>query len=183
MRLWFITVVLAVALACSASEAQSTGKDSARDNQASILLTATLPSQLRLSLSDAFLDINISDPTQPSATAALPVTSSWVLDASSSQVELVAFFDSPVSALTDGAGDFIPANHVLGGLTAGDMQPFAEISQAGAASRILFRQSISRANVSASRSDTLNIQVMPISDLGAHDGDYRGVLHLRLIAF
>jgi hypothetical protein len=181
-------LLLSLGLACAPrSNGQSvpSGNSAGDSNKASIMLAATLPSQLRLSLSDALLDIKVSDPAQRSTIVALPVTSSWVLDASCTNVELVAFFDSPMSALSDSAGDVVPANHVLGGLTEDDMMPFTETGRTGtaSASRTMFSQSISRSNVSSSRTDTLQIQLNSITDLGAPAGEYRGVLHLRLIAF
>jgi len=181
-------LLLFLAMACargSVGQSLRAGTSALESNKASILLAATLPSQLRLSISDAYLDINVSDPAQKSPVVAWPITSSWVLNSSSTHVELVAFFDSPTAALADSAGDAIPASRVLGGLTESGLMPFTETSRAGTAnaSRILFRQPISRMNVSDSRTDTLRIQINLINDLGAPPGEYRGTLHLRLIAF
>ena len=61
----------------------------------------------------------------------MPVTSSWVLNTTSSNVELVGFFDSPAAAMSDSKGHIIPANHVLGGLSVDDMKPFVELTQGG----------------------------------------------------
>jgi hypothetical protein len=166
-------------------QSDAAGSRGARSNKGTIMLSATLPSQLRLSLSNVDLDVQVSDPAQRTAVISVPVTSSWVLGSASNSVDLIGFFDSPAAALTDDAGHAIPTSHVLGGLAADDMVPFAETSPAGNAnaSRVFFRQTISRQNVAASRSDTLKIQVSPIADLGAPAGEYRGVLHLRLISY
>ena len=153
-------------------------------NKASILLTATVPSQLRLSLSEAYVKVRVSDPAQRSALLLVPVTSYWALDSSSSNVELVGFFDSPLAALSDETGRAIPASHVLGGISENDMRPFTDHSAGiSGACRTFFLQSISRQNATASRSDLLRIRLDPIADLNAPAAEYRGLLHLRLIAF
>jgi hypothetical protein len=158
---------------------------SSLQSRAAIRLVATLPAQLRLSLADINLEINVADPTQASQVVSIPVTSSWVLDTTTNSVELVGYFDSPESALTDNQGHFIPANHVMGALAGESMAPFVETSRVGTAnsSRTFFRQQISRQNVTDSRSDTLNVQLDRVDDLGAPAGEYRGILHLRLVSY
>ena len=150
-----------------------------------IQLNAVLPGQLKLSLSNAALDIKVDDPSQSSRIATVPLISSWVLNSSTSNVELVGYFDSPLTALADNAGHSIPASHVLGGLQADTMSPFVETSRVGTAnaSRTFFRQEISRQNVVNSRKDTLQIQISRIDDLGAPAAEYHGVLHLRLVSY
>lgn len=180
------TAVILLALTMiTASRLQAQSGGDAQSGKGMILLSATLSSQLRLSLSDVDLDVQVSDPARKSAVISVPVTSSWVLGSNSNSVDLVGFFDSPAAALTDDAGHAIPTSHVLGGLAADEMMPFSETTSAGnaSASRVFFRQSISRQNVNASRNDTLKIQVSRVDDLGAPAGEYRGVLHLRLISY
>jgi hypothetical protein len=183
-----LTGILALAVGAITSlsaVAQSSGDSSLRSGKAAIALSATLPAQLRLSLSDVALDLNVADPTQSSATVKVAVTSSWVLDSASNNVELVGFFDSPAAAMCDNAGHAIPADHVLGGLAGSEMGAFTESSRAGTAnaSHTFFRQAISRINQDASRTDMLNIELKRIDDLGSPAGEYRGVLHLRLVAY
>ena len=148
------------------------------------MLSATLSSELRLSLSDVQLALNISDPDQRSGVMAIPITSSWVVGSETNSVELVGFFDSGIAAMSDGTGHNIPADHVLGGLTEGGMLPFNGTSPGnGNAGRTFFQQPISRLNVSSSRTETLKIQTLPIADLDLPAGEYHGVLHLRLISY
>ena len=182
--------LLALALAALPASAQTMLGASARrpgfqSNKAAIMLAATLPPELRLSISTVQLDINVSDSARKSAVLEVPVTSSWVLNSGASHVELVGFFDSPQAALTDDAGHAIPSDRVLGGIAADSMAPFNQSSEVGtaSASQTFYQQRISRDNVVSRRSDTLRIQVSPVSDLGAPAGEYRGVLHLRLIAY
>ncbi len=182
-----VTGFLGIAL-ISASAALAQGQSAVagvNSSSAAIQLAATLPSQLRLSLSEVALDINVCDPTQSSAAVTVPVTSSWVLDSGTNNVELVGYFDSPAMALSDDAGHAIPANHVLGGLAEEVMMPFGETSRLGiaTASRTLFRQQIGRRNVTGSRSDMLKIQLSRIDDVAAPAGEYRGTLHLRLVSY
>ena len=177
-----LTVTLAVAT--PAANAQS-ADSILRSGAAVVQLTATLRAELRLSVSLIHLDIKVIDPTHDSAIVAVPVTSSWVLDSGERNVELVAFFDSPDTAMANDKGDRIPANHLLGGLKEETMAPFVETTRVGtaSASRIFFKQPISRRNAVDTRTDTLNIQLIRIDDLGAPAGEYRGILHLRLIAY
>jgi hypothetical protein len=87
--------------------------------------------------------------------------------------------------MSDSKGHNIPATHVLGGLSADDMKPIVESSQVGKAnaSRTFFHQRITRRNSVDKRTDTLNIQMSRIDDLGAPASEYRGTLHLRLVSY
>jgi hypothetical protein len=58
-------------------------------------LLATLPATLTLSISSVDLNIPVTDPTAASAVVSVPVSSSWTLNSSTTNVELVAYFDSP----------------------------------------------------------------------------------------
>jgi hypothetical protein len=153
--------------------------------QAGIQLIATVPAQLKLSISEVNLDLRIADTSRDSGVIQLPVVSSWFLDSSTSKVELMGYFDSPASALVDNAGHAIPANHVVGGISGKEMLPFIEANQIGTvnASRTLFRQDVSPMNLVGSRTDTLQIQVSRIDDLELPPAEYHGVLHLRLISY
>jgi hypothetical protein len=186
-RTWqaVLTAALALSLASTATPKAAAADSGMRSNKAAIALVATLPAQLQLSLSDIHLDINVADPTRNSAIVTTSVTSSWVLGSAASNVELVGFFDSPEAAVSDSSGHMVPASHLLGGIAGGEMRAFSETSRVGTAnaSRMFFRQPLSRTNSSASRTDTLNIQLSRIDDLGAPAGEYRGVLHLRLVAY
>jgi hypothetical protein len=172
-------------LLLSAVSAFGQSNSALSSSKAAVMLSATLPAQLRLSLSTVNLDIPVTDPAQRSAIMTVPVTSSWVLDRASNNVELVGFFDSPETALVDEHGRAIPSDHVLGGIDQDNMAPFTESSRFGTAngSRTFYTQRISMENVSSTRTDTLNIQLNRIDDLNAPAGHYRGVLHLRLVSY
>jgi hypothetical protein len=182
-KLTLLTKLMALMLSLVASQAIAQSK--LHSGNAAIQLNATLPATLRLSLAEINLDIKVSDPTQSSEVVTVPVTSSWVMSTTTSNVELVGFFDSPAAAMSDSKGHIIPANHVFGGLSARDMKPFVESSQVGAAnsSRTFFHQRITRQNVVDKRTDMLNIQMSRIDDLGAPASEYRGILHLRLVSY
>jgi hypothetical protein len=183
IKLTLVTNLMALTLGLAAS--QAVAQSNLYSRNAAIQLNATLPAQLRLSLSEINLDIKVSDPTQNSEIVSVPVTSSWALNTTTSSVELVGFFDSPAAAMSDSKGHIIPANHVLGGLSAEDMKPFVESSQVGAAnsSRTFFHQRITCHNAVDKRTDTLNVQLSRIDDLGAPASEYRGTLHLRLVSY
>lgn len=166
----------------TAAKTASTGISS---GSAQIALMAYLPTTLRLSISSINLDVAVLNPAQPSALVSVPVNSSWNLNSSSSSVQLVGYFDSQESALSDGAGHAVPSNHVLGGLAGSPSSPFNETTSVGTpgASRVFFQQPIGKGNVSGSRIDVLQIGIGAIADLGAPEGNYHGILHLRLVAF
>lgn len=152
---------------------------------APIGLVAVLPPTLSLSISTVNLNLDVTDPANPSPVISVPITSFWNLDSSSRNVELVGYFDSPQQALADDANHTVPTSRVLGGLSGEPMMPFTESSRIGTvgASRTFYRQAISRENSRASRSDRIDIQLDRIADLGAPPGIYRGVLHLRIVAY
>jgi hypothetical protein len=180
----FLCLVAAPAVAQSMLAASSR-EPGLRGNKAVIMLAATLPPELRLSLSTVQLDIIVSNPAEKSAVVEIPLTSSWVLNSEANHVEVVGFFDSSEAALTDNAGHAIPAGHVLGGTAAEGLMPFNESSSVGTVnrSRTFFQQRISRDNVVSRCTGTLRIQMAPIANLNLPAGEYRGVLHLRLIAY
>jgi len=183
IKLTILTSFMAIMLGLATS--QDLAQSPLHGGSAAIQLNATMPAQLRLSISDINLDIKVSDPTQSSEVVTVPVTSSWVLNTATSSVELVGFFDSPAMALSDNRGHVIPADHVLGGLEEGNMKAFVESNQVGNAnaSRTFFHQRISRENAVDKRTDKLNIQLNRIDDLGAPASEYRGTLHLRLVSY
>jgi hypothetical protein len=150
-----------------------------------IALHATLPAEMTLSISKVDLNIPVRNPGEPSAIIAVPITSSWLLDSSTTTVELVAYFDSSQRALAEDSGHVIPSDHVLGGLDDQALKPFVESSRDAipAASRTLFRQRISQYNARASRADILRLQLMSLTDLGAPQGNYQGTINLRLVSY
>ena len=180
-----ITILIAISFYLGTAPRTAAATSEINSAQAGIQLTATLPAQLKLSIAEVNLDIKVDDVTHNSAIIAVPVTSSWVLNSSISKVEMVGYFDSAAGALIDNAGHAVPASHVIGGISQDEMLPFTEISRIGTnnARRTLFRQDISTENVVSSRSDTLQIQISHIDDLGLPPAKYRGVLHLRLVSY
>ncbi len=152
---------------------------------AAVNLVAVLPPTLGVSISTLNLQIAILDTGQRSAVVAVPVTSSWTLSSSANAVELVGYFESPQRALTDATGNAVPSRRVLGAINAESMRPFVDTASIGTpgASRILFRQAVSRLNLTGSRTDTLKVQVDSVADLGIPKGQYTGTLHLRVISY
>jgi hypothetical protein len=185
--LLFASGFLAYAQDCGGSCLSQHAPNANRSNSGSspIVLLATLPATLTLSISSVNLSIPVSDPAKASAIVAVPITSSWTLNSWTANLELIAYFDSPLRALADEANHVIPSNRVLGALDNEQLAPFVETSTEGiaGASRTLFLQSISAHNRAASRTDTLRIQLSSIADLGAPQGNYRGTVRLRLVAY
>jgi hypothetical protein len=150
-----------------------------------VALVATLAPTLALNVSQVQLTMAIPDPAQDSAVLVFPVTSSWHLSATMTSVDLIAYFQSPQMALSDNLNHFVPSDHVLGGLNDQPLLPFDGISAQGTvgASRVLYKQPISSTTYQGSRTDTLRIRVRGITDVGAPSGNYKGILHLRLMAY
>jgi len=152
---------------------------------APIGLLAVLPSSIGINISAVHLTVSVDNPSIPSATIQVPVTSFWHLGSSSTSVELIGYFDSPQQALADAHGHWIPSDRVQGSLAGQQMRPFTETSSVGVAgaTRAFYHQAISRDNLSASRSDVLEIRVDRIADLSLGSGVYQGVLRLRMVAY
>jgi hypothetical protein len=152
---------------------------------APIGLFAILPSSVGLNISTIQLSVPVTDPNVPTNTIDVPVTSFWHLGSSSTAVELVGYFDSPQQALADDQAHWIPSSRVQGSLAGQQLMAFNESSSVGTAgaSRIFYHQSITPTNLSASRSDVLQIRVDRVSDLSLPSGVYQGTLHLRMVAY
>ena len=182
-RIVIILISLSFYLEATPQTAAATSQISSA--RAGIQLVATMPAQLKLSISEVNLVVRVDDVSQSSKAVSVPITSSWVLNSSMSKVEMVGYFDSEVGALMDNIGHTVPADHVIGGISQDQMFPFVESSRVSPsnASRTFFRQDISDANFVSSRTDILQIQVRRIDDLGLPPAEYRGVLHLRLVSY
>jgi hypothetical protein len=166
-------------------QATSAGHATVSSAIAAINLSAVLPATVGVSVSDVPLLVSIRNPGTATDIIRVPITSFWHLGASSTGVELVAYFDSPQQALVDAEGHAIPSTRVQGGISGGATAPFSENSSAGTlgGSRTLYRQPVSQNNFSGSRKDVIEISVAPVSDLGLPSGTYGGTLRLRVVAY
>src|SRR5215467_1531756 len=112
-RIVIILIGLSFYLEATPQTAAATSQISSA--RAGIQLVATMPAQLKLSISEVNLVVRVDDVSQSSKAVSVPITSSWVLNSSMSKVEMVGYFDSEVGALMDNIGHTVPADHVIGG--------------------------------------------------------------------
>jgi hypothetical protein len=189
----FVVLVL-VLVVCAKSQTLSSGTFSqglapgeaaVSSAVAPIGLYAILPSSVGLNISTVHLNVPVTDPNVPTNTIDVPVTSFWHLGSSSTAVELVGYFDSAQQALADDQGHWIPSSRVQGSMAGQQLIAFDESSSVGTAgaSRIFYHQAITANNLSASRSDVLQIRVDRVADLSLPAGVYQGTLHLRMVAY
>lgn len=160
---------------------------SLNSNAPTVGLTATLGESLSLSISVSSVSFALTSGTTSNGSAAVPITTSWVLLPSRTSVKLYGFFASSTAALTDGytTPDNIPSSDVLGQVTTGTPTSYTAFSQtasgfgAASASLLLFNQAISSStpNFVGTRTDNLDLQIATPAALPA--GTYTGTLTLQ----
>jgi len=182
-QLFRLALVLTVALhSSSRCLAQPPPARNIESRATSVLVTARLPSELRLNTSEIHFEIAVKDPKQFSEILRVHVHSSWVLGTGTSNISLIGFFDERNAAMSDTAGHAIPASYVLGGIDGEAMAPFTEHGH-GNASLTMFRERITPSNIASARADTINLELAPIDLLRLPAAEYQGTLHLRLISY
>lgn len=160
---------------------------SLNSNTQSITLNASLGESLTVSASVTTVNFTLVNGSTVNGSAAVPITTSWVLLPSRTSVKLYGYFASSTAALTDGYStpDNIPSANVLGQVTTGSPTSYTAFSQtatgfgAASASLLLFSQTISLAstNFVSNRTDNLSLQISTPSTLPA--GTYTGTLSLQ----
>jgi hypothetical protein len=154
-------------------------------NQAGILLTANLAESLTLSLSSGAVNFALAPGTVSNpGTSGITATTRWVLKASRSTVGVYAYFSNASAALTDGAGDNIPASAFFisdnGGASTALTQtvPFGG---ANAGLQLGGLTAITSANENSSRTDamTFNINLSGGTLPQLPAGTYAGTLNIQ----
>lgn len=156
-------------------------------NAPTVALNATLGESLSLSTTVSTVSFTLTDGQTVAGSAAVPITTNWVLNPSRTSVKLYGFFASSTAALTDGltTPDLIPSADVLGQVTTGAPTTFSAFSQtasgfgAASASLLLYNQAISNSapNFVGNRTDNLNLEIATPATLPA--GTYTGTLTLQ----
>lgn len=90
---------------------------SINSNTATVNLTATLNSSLTVSTGNPTINFTLVNGSTANGSATAPITTTWVLLSTNSNVKLYAFFASATSALVDTASDKIPSSAVFGSVT------------------------------------------------------------------
>ena len=154
-------------------------------NVANINMSASLSESITVSLSGANVNFTL---TSGSATNAgdttISATTDWVLKPGRTALKLFAYFDSSAIALAhvDAANTSnIPSSAVEVGVNGGALTPVSSTVAVGAASAglQLFNQSITGANKTGNRTDTLafNVNLGSLAQLPADT--YNGTLHIQ----
>jgi len=154
-------------------------------NVANVSMSASLSESLTVSLSGASVNFTL---TQGSASnpgnTTISATTDWVLKPGRTGLKLYAYFDSSSMALAhqDAANTSdIPSSAVEVGVNGGALTPVSSTVVFGAANAgmQLFNQSITGANKTGSRTDTLafNINLGSLATLPADT--YNGTLHIQ----
>jgi len=156
-------------------------------NSPTVALNATLAESLTVASSVSTVNFTLVNGSTVAGSAAVPITTTWVLLPSRTSVKLYGFFASSTAALTDGYStpDNIPSVDVLGQVTTGAPTTYTAFSQtasgfgAASASLLLVNQTISSgsANFVGNRTDNLALEIVTPATLPA--GNYTGTLTLQ----
>jgi hypothetical protein len=152
-------------------------------NVANVSLSATLLESLTVSASPSSVTFNLVAGGTATGSAPVSITTSWVLGATRTSVNLYGYFSSSTAALTDGASDNIPSSDVLGQVSTGSPTTYTAFTQTGpfgaaGGSLRLFAQSIGVLNLIGARTDSLGLEIN-LSTLQIPAGTYTGTLHIQ----
>jgi hypothetical protein len=148
-------------------------------NTQSITLNATLGETLTIAASPATVSFTLVAGGTAVGTPTVNVTTTWVLG-SRTAVNLYGYFASTTAALT-GTGGNIPTSEVLGSVNSGAYNAFTGTVALGTAGAglDLFTQTITAANKSGNRSDTLTLEINLTAQPQLPAGSYTGTLTLQ----
>lgn len=158
-------------------------------NTASVSLTATLPESLTIAATPSAVTFNLVAGSTANGSAPVAITTTWVLNGSRSTVTLTGWFSSSSQALagTGSSPSYIPTSEILGQVTTGSpasYTAFTQTTSGGAlgvtgASLVLFQNSITGTNRSATRTDNLNLEINLTSQPQLPADTYTGTLNLQ----
>ncbi len=153
---------------------------------ATVSLSATLSESLTISATPSAVSFNLVSGGTAAGSAPVAITTTWVLKSSRSTVTLTGWFSNAAQALTSGGATpvYIPTSEVLGQLNSGTFTAFTQSPGSGdlgvaGASLVLFTQAITTTNVSANRTDNLNLEIDLASQTQLPAGSYTGTLNLE----
>ncbi len=163
---------------------------SVTSNAPTVALNGTLAESLTVSATVSTVNFALVPGSTVAGSAAIPITTTWILLPSRTSVQLYGFFASSAAALTDGytAPDNIPSSAVLGQVPTGTPTTYTAFSQtaagfgAASASLLLYTQAIALAshNFVGNRTDNLSLEIVTPATLPA--GTYTGTLTLQATA-
>ena len=176
----FVVILTTIALLF----APQTGWSQLNSTPANVVLTATLLEALTVVASPAAVDFDLAPSGEAIGSTPVTITTTWILGATRTTVNLYATFASSTVALTDGLSHNIPSANVLGQVTTGTAPSFTALTQtapfgaAGAGLR-LFTQTINVSNLTSTRTDTLNLKIDLTNGPSLPAGVYVGTLNIQ----
>jgi hypothetical protein len=171
-KLWMTLGALALVLVLApASHAQL---DS---TVATVNLNAVLGETLTVSAGPATVNFTLVPNGTASGSAPVSITTTWALTATRTDVSLYAYF-STANALTDGAGNNIPAANVGGSVNSGPSGPFTGATPFTANGMTVFSQTLGAATYNSSHADTIDLTI-DTTGLGLPSATYTGTLNLE----
>ncbi len=148
-------------------------------NMAGVNLAANVTTSLKVTASPGTVNFPLVRNGTASGSATITVNTSWKVTFLIGTVRTYAYFTSPVAALTDGAGDNIPASSVTGSVNGGAFAAFTNATPfSGASGMQLSSSFIFLFNTTGNRTDTLNMSISTIG-LNLPAGNYTGVLNIQ----
>lgn len=159
-------------------------------NTPTVAISATKVASLTVTINSGGTQTlaSLADNAVNSFATPVNITTAWDINPSAAAVVLVGYFNTPASALANGA-NLIASSLVKGRLgTSGAFNPFTGGVVTGGASTIgvaggtlqLFSQGITGVNRIANRTDDLYLQI-DLTGQTAVPGTYTGTLNLRAI--
>lgn len=155
-------------------------------NTQSVSLTATLSEAVTISATPTAVTFSLVKGGTATGSAAVAITTTWVVLPTRANLILDAYFSSTTAALTDGAStpDNIPTSEVLGQVTTGTPITYTAFTQSAGlgtagAGLTLLTVALTSANRSGTRTDNLNLEINLASQTQLPAGTYTGTLTLQ----
>jgi hypothetical protein len=172
---------VALALAMASTAQAQVGLTS---NTATVTLNATKLSTLTVSPTTATATLaSITDNSNANAFSNVGLTTAWNLTSGTS-VNLIGWFATPASALTNGAA-VIPSSNVEGGINGGGWTPFTSGAVGGVGvaggSLQLMTQAVAAGTYLGSRTDQLNLRLNLVGFPTTSAGLYTGTLNVQAV--
>jgi hypothetical protein len=142
-------------------------------------LSANVSTFLKVTASPGTVNFPLVPNGTANGSATITVNTSWTVSFLIGNVRTYAYFTSPVAALTDGAGDNIPASSVTGSVNGGAFTAFTGATPfSGASGMQLSSTFIFLFNVNGNRTDTINMRINT-TGLNLPAANYTGVLNIQ----
>lgn len=148
-------------------------------NVATVNLNAVLNETLTVSAAPATVNFTLLPSGPVTGSSPVNITTQWALASTRTNVSLYAYFTT-TTALSNGVGNNIPNTSVSGNPNGAGMTPFTGSDPFNAVKTGLqiFSVGITAANVNATHSDALALQI-DTTGLGLPAGTYTGILNIE----